>query len=269
MTDRGDLISLVTHPVGNGPHNIVLPLERFDSLPPIQESAAWGEDRLQVNGLEVDLSFAETWNAKPDWKRIRAGRAQIQNALPALVVLLRKRAPDPGIIRLLDGRSSGQQSIEAHFAEALIEPASTFISALQRTQSAAAIEGALGLAGLGSGFTPAGDDYICGAMLACWAGFVDADMRRDLPEIAQKAGQRTNRISAAYMHSAAVGEFGRVWHALLENLIRADTHQTSQVAAEIISIGHNSGAYTLTGFIQLVNKGRSEHGHSSGQDMNA
>jgi hypothetical protein len=90
-------------------------------------------------------------------------------------------------------------------------------------------------------------------MLACWSGFSDRDMRRSLPGIARKAGQRTNRISAAYLQSAAEGEFGSIWHTFLEDLIHTDRERISQTAAKIIHIGHNSGAYTLTGFIQLVN----------------
>lgn len=263
MTDGGDLISLVTRSIGDGPHNLVLPLEEFKSIPSIRQQATWGENRLRIDGLEVETAHAEIWKTQPDWTRVRAARERIQNAIPMLVELLQQRAPDPGILELLRGNPSGRSSIEDHFVDAILEPARLLISALQESHSKAALEAALGLSGLGSGFTPAGDDYLCGAMLACWSGFSDRDMRRSLPWIAQQAGRRTNRISAAYLQSAAIGEFGEIWHIFLEDLLRADRGRISQTTAKVISIGHNSGAYTLTGFIQVVNGQPAETGRST------
>jgi len=115
-------------------------------------------------------------------------------------------------------------------------------------------EGALALAGLGSGLTPAGDDFLTGAMLWAWLAHpVPAPFCRALVEAAIP---RTTLLSAAFLRAAARGECSASWHGLLEALSeRAEARGASwqlalhQAVQEIMAYGATSGADTLAGFL--------------------
>ncbi|MGD8553305.1 MAG: DUF2877 domain-containing protein [Anaerolineales bacterium] len=252
FTDTGKLVSLVPRSVGNGPHNIVVPIKRFDSPPTTQDPVTWNGSAINVDGFTVELSTASTWKAEPDWPVIQASRDRIQQAVPQLVDQLRIWTPDWGVLSLLGEHESSPMSINRHFVDALVEPGRAVVSGLQQTDLDRTVAGALDIAGVGTGLTPAGDDFLSGVMLACWAGFCDPEMLPHLPLIALRAGQKTTPISAAYLASAAKGQFGVIWHLLLEHIIQRDTQQTTRIMKQIVRIGHNSGAYTLTGFLRLT-----------------
>jgi hypothetical protein len=114
-------------------------------------------------------------------------------------------------------------------------------------------EGVTGLAGLGGGLTPAGDDFLSGAMLWAWLAYpTPASLGR---AIVETAAPRTTTLSAALLRAAAQGECSAPWHALLAALgAEADTGQEARIAAatgEILAHGATSGADTLAGFLYM------------------
>jgi hypothetical protein len=251
LTDTGKLVSLVPQTIGNGPHNIVLPIDRFDSPVRPQTPANWSESEINLNGYEVELRTATAWKPEPDWPSIQTERFRIQAVVPPLLSELRSSSPDPGVLELLGEKRDARSSMEKHFVDALLEPSRLLISGLTQSDLDRALKGACAVAGVGTGLTPAGDDLLCGAMLACWAGFAGPNIIRDLPAIALEARLRTTTISAAYLDSASRGQFSVIWHRLLEDMI-GDTERLPRTARDIIWIGHNSGAYTLAGFLLLA-----------------
>jgi hypothetical protein len=138
---------------------------------------------------------------------------------------------------------------------AMVEPAQILISALRKARYEQGIDAARSLAGLGTGLTPAGDDFLSGAMMACWSGFCSQGFLQQLPGIVEHAARLTTRMSAAYMRSAANGEFSVIWHLLLDKIIAKDVEETIRILNTIMGIGHNSGAYTLAGYVMLAEGG--------------
>jgi hypothetical protein len=112
-------------------------------------------------------------------------------------------------------------------------------------------EGAAGLAGLGSGLTPAGDDLLAGAML--WAWLDHPTPKMFCPAVARVAAPRTTTLSAALLKAAARGECSAAWHALLSALsIGQDEEARERIAEavhEILGRGATSGADSLAGFL--------------------
>lgn len=97
--------------------------------------------------------------------------------------------------------------------------------------------GVMGLAGRGPGLTPAGDDVLVGVLFALW---VWRPMREWMSLIRDTAAPRTSTLSAAFIRAAAAGEAVWPWHRLVNHAPGA--------AADILSIGHTSGADAWAGF---------------------
>ncbi len=252
MTKDGMLISLVTQPLGNGPHNIVLPLKRFERVPSFGEKALLDNNKVKLESLDVELENAALWSPIPEWPKVRKHGERIKKAVPDIVAALHSDTPDQGVLLLLEKDQKKPDVLSGHFAQAMLEPAEILIAGLKGMDFENTAVGVQRLAGLGTGLTPAGDDFLSGAMLACWSGFCDQEMLVRLPGLASQAAQRTTRLSTAYLQSAAEGEFGAVWHALLEAIAGEDNEEFRHVLNLILGIGHNSGAYTLAGFVKLV-----------------
>lgn len=252
LTDQERLISIVGSSIGDGPHNLVLPLEILHPLPSIGERAFFDGDVLRLNGFEADISNASHWDARQDWAWIRNRKKDIAERIPEVRTALEDGAPDEGILAILDGKSIEGSGMDAHFSAALIQPAAQVVSGLSKGDKELALSGAIEISGLGSGLTPAGDDYLTGAMLACWAGFTEEQVAGWLGDLAEQAAAHTSRLSAAYLRSAGEGLFGQIWHSLLTGLSAEVNGSWEPAVSTIVQIGHNSGAYTLAGFVNVV-----------------
>jgi hypothetical protein len=96
------------------------------------------------------------------------------------------------------------------------------------------------LIGLGSGLTPAGDDFVGGAMIALRAFGEAARAERIAAWALPLARDRTNRISRAHLECAAAGEGHEALHALLASFDARDL-------AALSRIGHTSGLDAAAG----------------------
>lgn len=110
------------------------------------------------------------------------------------------------------------------------------------------------LAGLGTGLTPAGDDFLMGAMLAVWSVAEPTWAERASRALLEAATPRTHRISRAWLRAAAAGEAAEPWHSLVRALIGGRQRPLRQAVGRIARQGHTSGADTLTGFVVTANK---------------
>jgi hypothetical protein len=105
------------------------------------------------------------------------------------------------------------------------------------------------LAGLGGGLTPAGDDFLVGAMHAAWLTRPPREAALLSEVIASAATPLTTRLSAAWLRAAARGEAAAPWHTLFEALAACDERALLAAARRILSIGHTSGADALAGCV--------------------
>jgi hypothetical protein len=108
-------------------------------------------------------------------------------------------------------------------------------------------EGAAGLAGLGGGLTPAGDDFLSGAMLSAW--LVHPTPRALCHILVEAAVPRTTTLSAAFLRAAAEGECNAPWHRLLAALGMGAEGELAAAVPQVLAYGAASGADTLAGFL--------------------
>jgi len=286
VTHAGDVVALVTSHAGNGPLNIVVdgPAGLFAGLEAGEPATLEGE-YLWVGGLRVDLGRAVVWEPRPDWDALRARRDVILSSLPFLRDLCLCMAPAGSLLDLENTPAppvhggAGQERIPAPPVHGTPAPpvhggAGAIFSAAQRAAETLREgwggrverlhEGALGLAGLGSGLTPAGDDFLTGTLLWAWLAHpVPAPFCRALVEAAIP---RTTVLSAAFLRAAARGECSASWHGLLEALGEgvgdrvpappvhggariASQHRLFTAVQELMAHGATSGADSLAGFL--------------------
>lgn len=123
--------------------------------------------------------------------------------------------------------------------------AQAFIDWLATGAEGPAPRAAASLIGLGPGLTPAGDDFIGGALIALGvAGRVDVAGRAAAWVLARV--QRTNRISAAHLACAARGEGHEALHRLLASLRPRGWGFRAALEA-LDGIGHTSGHAAAAG----------------------
>jgi hypothetical protein len=243
---RRPVIALVAPQIGDGPLNVVLDDVRWDfrTIEPGTHAQADAEG-LQIGGLEIDLSQAQLWDPRPDWAALRARRDASAARLATVRALALARAPAGSLLCLLDGGSRESPPWETIVATA--RSAADALEAGWAGDAARLREGATQLAGLGGGLTPAGDDFLCGAMLWAW-------LARPRPDsfcraIAETAALRTTTLSAAFLRAAAKGECSAAWHALLHALAQGDDSTVSRVTRDVLTHGATSGADALAGFL--------------------
>ncbi|GAB4137406.1 MAG: hypothetical protein Tsb0016_02590 [Sphingomonadales bacterium] len=108
------------------------------------------------------------------------------------------------------------------------------------------------LAGLGIGLTPAGDDFLCGIMLACW--LLDEHAAAGCAAIAKAASALTTPLSAAFLGQAAQGYCRAPWHHLLAAVIAQNDSAIIDALNAVAAQGATSGADSLAGFFWVLQK---------------
>ena len=108
------------------------------------------------------------------------------------------------------------------------------------------------LLGLGPGLTPAGDDFIGGAVLALHV-LGRTGLARRLGEWAlAESRERTGIISRAHLHAAARGMGAEPVHRALHCLLVPGAPGLDATLADTAAIGHSSGHDTLAGAVCVL-----------------
>ena len=103
------------------------------------------------------------------------------------------------------------------------------------------------LIGLGPGLTPAGDDFVGGAMIALRAFGHEALADRIAAWALPLAAANTSRISRAHLECAARGE----GHAYLHDFLSSPTREN---LAKLSRVGHTSGLDAAAGAVLALGK---------------
>ena len=244
---QGKLISVVAQEIGDGPFAMVL--EDFPGS--FQQIAADGATalvlgkKMLIDTLVIDFSEADLWQPRPDWKGLAGRPDKILAGLTKLQAVLRLAAPAGSMATFLE---TTRQATSRNFATAA-EAVKQLYGGLSKSDICQVKAAASSLAGLGSGLTPAGDDFLMGALHALWA-INGTDKAVELSEtIVGVAAPRTTQLSAAWLWAAARGEAGERWHKLVDALLSGEAKSISRAARCTMATGHTSGADALTGFV--------------------
>jgi hypothetical protein len=225
INERREVLSIVTQEIGNGPFNLVVEdqmlfLEQLDAESPISIP----DHQLILGDLIINTKQARIWSPRPDWERLHQNRENILSKLES-------SSHQPAIPKLLLHDLS---------------------SALANADLPSATVSAKQLAGLGAGLTPAGDDFLMGAMYAAWIVHpheVAATLTRQMAIVASPL---TTSLSAAWLMSAGRGEAGILWHAFFDSLISTDESRIQSSINKILDMGETSGADALAGFVNTM-----------------
>ena len=257
MTADGHMIGLVLPVVGNGPLNIVVDGNPsvFSDLEP--GMSVWlDEGRLRVADLQIDLKKAVTWDARPNWTELRALQGKARDRLPLLQSFALQHATEGSFLILVSQHQVGDESYLAgvkplgslsSIVFAAAYEAMRFLQAGWEQDEALLQTGAAQLAGLGGGLTPAGDDFLAGAMVWGWLAHPDPGFLGRL--LFQAAAPHTTVLSAALLGAAAQGECTAPWHALLASLSQGEDTEVDKAVRGVLSHGATSGADALAGFL--------------------
>src|SRR5262249_30736283 len=101
------------------------------------------------------------------------------------------------------------------------------------------------LIGLGTGLTPAGDDFVGGAMIALRAAGQVALADRIAAWALPLARERTSRLSRAHLECAARGEGDAALHDWLDGFSKEDFDRLAR-------IGHTSGLDAAAGAANVL-----------------
>ena len=118
------------------------------------------------------------------------------------------------------------------------------------------------LIGLGPGLTPAGDDFVGGAMIALRAAGRVELADRVAAWALRLAERRTSRISRAHLACAAAGEGHEALHDLL-GVIHAERHTVERAIGALARVGHSSGMDAAAGALLSLDAVWRPHGDSN------
>ena len=259
-----EVLSIVTQQIGDGPFNVVIEADvlfsdHLDTQSPISIYA----NQLNIGDLTINTANAKLWSPRPDWEALHARRDDILNHLSLLRASDSDRSNPHQCEETLAphasaGVASSQSALLAMTLPQLpltnlqspissLQFSNSLISSLANADLPSSLTATQKLAGLGNGLTPAGDDFILGAVLAAWIIHPSNVARILAEEITNIAAPLTTSLSAAWLKSAGRGEAGILWHEFFNALLTGDSIGIQLQITNLLCIGHTSGADALAG----------------------
>jgi hypothetical protein len=248
----GRVIAVVSGHRMRGPLAVVV-----DNLAPLQPivagdpvSVAGGV--LRVGRGAIQLDHAPPWD--PALPVLARPHRWYASGMREVIGMLRRHAPVDSLAPLLDSAGGGAVSRCDQLLVACEASLRLFGDALRGTCGVDRVaEATAGVAGLGPGLTPSGDDLLTGILHAVtvWPDLARrADWTAARRVMIDTARPRTTRISTAYLEAAARGLATEPWHALVRALAAQPPVVESLRAAvlDLLRFGETSGADGLTGF---------------------
>ena len=220
INDRGEVVAIVSPAVGNGPFHIVLdePVA-FSSFLDMDALIAVHAEEISLADTVIDLRGSALWTAAPHWPELHALRGHITQRLRDLGEWIQSRAPTGSMIQSQSedairesppypyhvDRVSHRLGMTGLGILAMRRPANELSAAVAAADPVTCQRAARQLAGSGSGLTPAGDDYLVGAIYAAWILLAPDEAAIDCPRCG--AGRRT--IDDISISSMAAGRRAR------------------------------------------------------------
>jgi hypothetical protein len=252
---EGHQILFVSGEVFCGPLTINLSsMINFKSLFSLGEKCALQKDRIVFNNVTI-LIEANTpiWQPPPIYFT-EEGWQDVYHRFKHLTATLVTAYQGGMFLPFLEKalrRSAGEYSSRALYEENL----SGLLPSLESDQPGDLSQRLLGLIGLGSGLTPAGDDFLVGFLLASHylnqIAPSSASEKELQDHIVLTARRKTTTLSAALMQCAAEGAADERLMNALDWLAQANA-DIQQIRADLLSYGSSSGIDSFAGILAAI-----------------
>ncbi|MEX1248495.1 MAG: DUF2877 domain-containing protein [Anaerolineales bacterium] len=253
VNQEGDVLSLVENSIGNGPFSLLMAEGPFPDNIQVGVSLLAFENGFWLDDWLIDAESATLWEPRPDWDAARRQPANLKLAAQLITDLLREHAEVDSFAQLILDPTANSP-LPARILQAAEQNIPLLLSGIQQSDLEALTLAAKGLAGLGPGLTPAGDDLLLGVLLGIWAVKTPERAMQLSAAIVRTAAPRTHALAAAWLTAGAAGEAAAPWHELVNAITVGDTQAVQIAAMSILPTGHTSGADALGGFLGVIKK---------------
>jgi hypothetical protein len=255
------LLSLLSDELPRMPNSVrlrsVVTDELLPNLKPDMQVCV-GNDTLVITPCNFSFHLSNTplWEPRPDVTAYLWNREIVTQHTRLLTRFLARKPYQDGLAPLIGPLFLGQPLQETPLSW-LAMPKLRLLAQASWQQNIAGVEEAtLGLAGLGPGLTPSGDDVLGGfaAVMALLSSQLSADSKSRkhiAATITAVAKPRTTKLSAALLEYASRGELSEPFGTLLLSLmLPAEKIETVLKAADgVLAFGASSGRDTLLGML--------------------
>jgi hypothetical protein len=255
------LLALLSDELPRMPNSVrlrsVVTDELLPNLQPGMEVCV-GNDTLIIPtcNFSFHLSDAPLWEPRPDVTAYQWNRETVAQHTRLLTQFLAKKHHQGGLAPLVGPLFLEQPPQETPLSQMAIPNLRLLAQASWRQNIAGIEEATLGLAGLGPGLTPSGDDVLGGfaAVMALLSPQISADSnsRRYIAStIAAVAKPRTTKLSAVLLEFASRGEVSEQFGTLLLTLMlpEEESETVLKAADRVLAFGASSGGDTLLGML--------------------
>lgn len=257
------MLALLSSELPRMPNSVRLPSVVADELLPQLRpgmEARIGNGRLLIPTRNFSLYLPETpaWEPRPDIAAYYWHRETVAQHVRLLARYLADQSQQGGLAPMIRPLLLGQQELAQETPlSRMALPKLRMLALASWWQDIAGIENATrGLAGLGPGLTPSGDDALGGftSIMALLSPQLSADGASRIytaATIAAVARPRTTALSAVLLAHAARGEVAEQLNTLLLALsLPAEASEIVLNAADrVLAFGANSGGDTLLGIL--------------------
>ena len=255
------LLALLSDELPRMPNSVrlhsVVSGELFPSLQPGMEVCV-GNNTLVIptRNFSLQLSDTPSWEPKPDVAAYPWNHATVAQHTRLLTQFLAEKQYEEGLAPVVGPLFLEQPLQETPLSRMAMPKLRLLAQASWRENIAGIEEATLGLAGLGPGLTPSGDDVLGGvaAIMTLLSPQLSADSisRKHIASIiATVAKPRTTKLSGVLLEFASRGEVSEQLGSLLLTLmLPAEAYETVQKAADrVLAFGASSGGDTLLGIL--------------------
>lgn len=251
VNQESDVLAIASPEIGSGPFSLVLETGEFPSNVHTSAQLLVFENGLWLGDWLIDAEEAELWNPKLNWGKSVTQKAETSWAAQIIREELTHHAELDSLARLVLNPVANSP-LPARILQAAEQNIPLLFASLQQSNSTLLTKASKGLAGLGPGLTPAGDDLLIGAMHGVWATMSDREAKALTSTIARAAAPRTHILSAAWLEAAAEGEAAEPWHTLGNAIAIHDEKALRNSVMRILPTGHTSGSDSLGGFLGVL-----------------
>ena len=261
ITHDSTILALLSDELPRMPNSVRLRSVVTDKLLPNLQpgmKVCVGNDTLAIPSCNFSFHLSDTplWEPRPDVTTHQWHRETVVQHTRLLTQFLAEKQHQGGLAPLIGSLFLEQLPQETPLSR-MAMPKLRLLAQASWQQNIAGIEEAtLGLAGLGPGLTPSGDDVLGGfaATMALLSPQLSADSisRKHIAStIAAVAKPRTTKLSAVLLEFASRGEVSEQFGTLLLSLnLPTEEFETVQKATDrVLAFGASSGGDILLGML--------------------